>query len=65
MNESRPPSTVEDRLRLALTAWIPETLEGVDMSSRAITERVIELCEMSKLCLELAAIGRSAFPQYE
>ena len=34
--------------------------EGVDMSAASITHRLMELAEMSSLCLELVTLGRDA-----
>lgn len=60
------PPTLEERLRIALTWPAEMPAEGVDMSAAAITHRLMELAEMSGLCLELgtltAAIGSSRRP---
>jgi hypothetical protein len=56
--KSRDPSSVEDRLRQALTAPGRGRREGVDMSADAITARLVDLAELSRLCLELAAIAK-------
>ena len=44
---------VAARLRAALDLDAPRR-EGVDMSAEAITARLEELAEMSRLCFELA-----------
>jgi hypothetical protein len=46
-------SSVEDRLRMALDVDLSEIREGVDMSPRAVTQRLVELGEISSLCLAL------------
>jgi hypothetical protein len=51
------PTSIDDRLRLALDCELTEISEGVDMSSAAITARLKELGELSRLCLELVAVG--------
>lgn len=47
---------VAARLRAALDLDAPRR-EGVDMSSQAITSRLEELAEMSRVCLELARLA--------
>lgn len=47
-------ASVEARLRAALEAPL-EVREGVDMSPEAVTQRLRDACEMSSLCLSLAA----------
>ena len=53
------PLTLEERLRFALTASQDPRPEGVDMSAEAITSRLMELAEMSSLCLALGDLGRA------
>ena len=53
----RSETTIEERLRAALTAEWSVVPEGVDMSAAAITQRLRELCEMSSLCLALLEVG--------
>jgi hypothetical protein len=56
---SRDAADVEARLRSALvTADQLVARDGVDMSAEAVTHRLMELAEMSSLCLELAATAR-------
>jgi hypothetical protein len=50
----RCETTIDERLRAALTLDAPAAREGVDMSAEAITARIEELAEMSTLCFELA-----------
>jgi hypothetical protein len=47
-------TTVEDRLRVALSAPLESMRDGVDMSQAAITQRLRDACEMATLCLKLA-----------
>jgi hypothetical protein len=42
-------------LRAALVADLTHVREGVDMSPEAITQRIRDLAEMTRLCLELAS----------
>ena len=51
---SRDARPLEDRLRTALNIELTELREGVDMSAAAISHRLMELAEMSQLCLALA-----------
>jgi hypothetical protein len=53
------PSDLEERLRSALTLDLEAHAlgAGIDMSAEAITRRILDLAEMSSLCLELAAVG--------
>jgi hypothetical protein len=64
--KSRDPAALvddlEQRLRSALVIDATNLREGVDMSPEAITHRLMELAEMSSLCLELAARERSEEP---
>ena len=50
-------SSIEDRLRAALVPELPTTAEGVDMSPRAVADRLRDACEMSSLALDLVAAG--------
>jgi hypothetical protein len=52
---ARSELSVSERLRLALTLDFASLPHPVDMSPRAITSRVLELCEMTSACLELEA----------
>jgi hypothetical protein len=52
---ARSELSVSERLRLALTLELMSLPQGVDMSPRAITSRLLELCEMTSACLELDA----------
>lgn len=55
------PTDLEKRLRSALTLD-PDAHalgDGVDMAAEAVTRRILDLAEMSSLCLELAAVGTS------
>ena len=49
----RSDDPIAARLRAALDLDAPRR-EGVDMCAAAITSRIEELAEMSRLCLELA-----------
>lgn len=53
---SRDGTDVDARLRAALVP-AEELLgrDGVDMSPEAITQRIVDLAEMSSLCLALAS----------
>jgi hypothetical protein len=53
----RDTSALEARLREALAGWPDTVREGVDMSARAIEQRVRDACEMSTLALALVAAG--------
>ncbi len=56
-------ATLEQRLRMALEAPLT-TSEGVDMSPASITHRLMELAEMSSLCLELGTLGRGVSSRF-
>ena len=56
---TRRERSLEQRLREALVADLAEIREGVDMSPRAITDRLRDACEMSSLCLALAGVRPS------
>jgi len=53
------PASVEDRLRAALEVDLGAIREGVDMSSEAVTARLLELGEISSLCLQLGSARAS------
>jgi hypothetical protein len=56
-HDGRSTGDLEARLRAALTLD-PEAHalgDGVDMGPEAVTRRILDLAEMSSLCLELAA----------
>jgi hypothetical protein len=46
-------SSIEDRLRMSLDIDLVQIREGVDMSAKAVTQRLIDLGQMSTLCLSL------------
>lgn len=55
------PHDLEKRLRSALRLDVEAHAlgAGIDMSAEAITRRVLDLAEMSSLCLELVMVGMS------
>lgn len=65
MRRSDLAASVEQRLRCALDVELGELRDGVDMSARAVTQRLVELGEMSSLCLALGALGAPEAPVHE
>ncbi len=53
VNRAEHAALVEARLRQALAFELEVSRDGVGMSAAAITERLVDLAQMSALCFEL------------
>lgn len=51
---SAEATSIDERLRFALSAPLESFRDGVDMSTAAIAQRLHDACDMASLCLQLA-----------